>query len=137
MDAKSKVFPDRADRNRDVEDGVTVSLEMVQRSDHGRESGVHPSGVDPMEFASQTGIPLDRMKAVASGDAVTLIVYGWKLVEPGTLWWVFPNVAAALAAARAMTNAVKWAIVSGPPKGAIVDIGRARASGSVLIEQSA
>jgi hypothetical protein len=36
-----------------------------------------------------------------------------------------------------MTNAVRWAIVEGPPKGAIVDIGRARAAGSVLFEQSA
>jgi hypothetical protein len=75
--------------------------------------------------------------ASATVHAVTLIVYGWKMVEPGTLWWVFPSVAAALAAARAMTNAVKWAIVQGPPKGAIVDIGKARAAGSVLVEQTA
>ena len=31
----------------------------------------------------------------ASGVYVTLIVYGWKVVEPGTLWWVCPSVAAA------------------------------------------
>jgi hypothetical protein len=73
----------------------------------------------------------------ASGVYVTLIVYGWKVVEPGTLWWVFPSVAAALAAAHAMTNAAKWAIVQGPPNGAVVDIAKARSAGSVLIEQSA
>jgi hypothetical protein len=46
-------------------------------------------------------------------------------------------VAAALAAAHAMTNAAKWAIVQGPPSGAVVDIAKARSAGSVLIEQSA
>ena len=29
---------------------------------------------------------------------VTLIVYGWQNVEPGTLSWVFPSVGAAVAA---------------------------------------
>jgi hypothetical protein len=75
--------------------------------------------------------------ARAVSTAVTLIVYGWKMVEPGTLWWVFPSVAAALGAAHAMTNAVNWAIVKGPPRGAIVDIATARAAGSVLLEQTA
>jgi hypothetical protein len=87
--------------------------------------------------------PLDDLEALSSSGAravstaVTLIVYGWKMVEPGTLWWVFPSVAAALGAAHAMTNAVKWAIVKGPPRGAIVDIAMARAAGSVLVEQTA
>jgi hypothetical protein len=80
---------------------------------------------------------LSSSGARAVSTAVTLIVYGWKMVEPGTLWWVFPSVAAALGAAHAMTNAVKWAIVKGPPRGAIVDIAKARASGSVLVEQTA
>ena len=40
-------------------------------------------------------------------EQVTLVVYGWKSVEPGTLSWVFPSVGAAVAAARAMKNAVK------------------------------
>jgi hypothetical protein len=76
------------------------------------------------------------MDAKASAEAVTLIVYGWTAAEPGTLWWAFPSVAAALAAARAMRNAVMWAIVKGPPRGSIVDVATARASGSVLIEQT-
>src|SRR5262245_57950742 len=39
-------------------------------------------------------------------EQVTLVVYGWHNVEPGTLSWVFPSVSAAVAAARAMKNAV-------------------------------
>jgi len=76
------------------------------------------------------------LNAVNAAEAVTLVVYGWTAAEPGTLWWAFPSVAAALAAARAMRNAVRWAIVQGPPRGAIVDIAKARAAGSVLIEQT-
>jgi len=72
----------------------------------------------------------------AAAEAVTLVVYGWTAAEPGTLWWSFPSVGAALAAAHAMKNAVLWAIVEGPPRGAIVDISTARAAGSVLVEQA-
>jgi hypothetical protein len=69
-------------------------------------------------------------------EPVTLIVFGWNSVEPGTLAWVFPSVGAALTAARAMTNAVKWAIVAGSPSGdEMVDVATARASGAVLFEQ--
>src|SRR5580704_11955432 len=73
----------------------------------------------------------------ASGVCVTLIVYGWKVVEPGTLWWVFPSLTAALAAAHVMTNAVKWAIVRGAAKEGTLDVAKARSDGYVLIERSA
>jgi hypothetical protein len=73
----------------------------------------------------------------ASGAIVTLIVYGWKVVEPGTLAWNFPSVAAALRAVQVMTNAVKWAIVRGSLKETAPDIAEARSSGQVLIEQTA
>ncbi len=83
-------------------------------------------------------------------EQVTLVVYGWKSVEPGTLSWVFPSVTAAVAAARAMKNAVKWAIVAGRRETTEVDsdaldddsareddvLDEARASGTVLIEQA-
>jgi hypothetical protein len=65
---------------------------------------------------------------------VTLVVYEWHNVEPGTLWWVFPSVQAALSAARAMRNAVKWAIVAGQ-RTAKVDVEQERESGHVLAEQ--
>jgi hypothetical protein len=70
-------------------------------------------------------------------EQVTLIVYGWKSVEPGTLSWVFPSVGAALAAARAMTNAVKWAIVTGSAQSleTSIDVARVRASGALLFER--
>jgi len=87
------------------------------------------------ECSKREGKRMD-LNAVNAAEAVTLVVYGWTAAEPGTLWWAFPSVAAALAAARAMRNAVRWAIVQGPPRGAIVDIAKARAAGSVLIEQT-
>ena len=81
-------------------------------------------------------------------EQVTLVVYGWQNVEPGTLSWVFPSVGAAVAAARAMKNAVRWAIVAGR-RGNDVDadaiddgvaqqaaLDEARASGAVLVEQA-
>jgi hypothetical protein len=83
-------------------------------------------------------------------EQVTLVVYGWKNVEPGTLSWVFPSVSAAVAAARAMTNAVRWAIVAGKRETTAGDgadevraqldakraLDEARARGAVLIEQA-
>jgi hypothetical protein len=82
-------------------------------------------------------------------EQVTLVVYGWKSVEPGTLSWVFPSVSAAVAAARTMKNAVRWAILAGRQARASDDaadedevakpdeaLDEARANGSVLVEQA-
>ena len=99
--------------------------------------GEEGSAEMPMQAMEEGVETFSASGARAVSTAVTLIVYGWKMVEPGTLWWVFPSVAAALGAAHAMTNAVRWAIVKGPPRGAIVDIAKARAMGSVLVEQTA
>jgi hypothetical protein len=71
---------------------------------------------------------------VSRASAVTLIVYGWEQVEPGTLAWVFPSFAAALIAVRAMKNAVRWAIVAGRREAHDVDVEQARARGLVLAE---
>ena len=72
-------------------------------------------------------------------ESVILVVYGWKSVQPGTLAWVFPSVAAATHAAHTMTNAANWAIVAGSAAYASVDAARdlvkMRASGGVLLEQ--
>ena len=67
-------------------------------------------------------------------DEVTLVVYGWHNVEPGTLSWVFPSLSAALNAARAMRNAVKWVVVRGKE---MMDLALARESGAVLAESAA
>jgi|SRR5678809_1288732 hypothetical protein len=78
-----------------------------------------------------------RARAVQAATAVTqvtLIVYGWHSVEPGTLAWVFPSLAAAMIAVRAMKNAVKWAIVIGRREAQDVDVDVARARGWVLAE---
>ena len=96
-----------------------------------------PSGIEPRGEGSPMGLSaVNADHAGAAAEAVTLVVYGWTAAEPGTLWWAFPSVGAALAAAHAMKNAVLWAIVEGPPRGAIVDISTARAAGSVLVEQA-
>ena len=95
-----------------------------------------PGGIEPQREGSSMGRSAVNAGHAAAAEAVTLVVYGWTAAEPGTLWWAFPSVAAALAAARAMKNAVLWAIVEGPPRGAIVDLATARAAGSVLVEQA-
>jgi hypothetical protein len=56
---------------------------------------------------------------------VTLVVFGWQNVQPGTLSWVFPSFDAAMRAAAALRNATQWAILGGPD-----------ASGPVLAERS-
>jgi hypothetical protein len=98
-------------------------------------SGIHRidegGAVSPFQAALPRGT-----SASLPREPVTLVVYGWNSVEPGTLAWVFPSVGAALTAARAMTNAVKWAIVAGSPSDdERVDVATARASGAVLFEQ--
>jgi hypothetical protein len=68
--------------------------------------------------------------------AVTLVIYEWSESQPGTLGWVFPSLAAALRAVRAMRNALRWLIVRG--KRAVdgqSDIGALRRSGGILIER--
>ncbi len=65
---------------------------------------------------------------------VTLVVYGWENVQPGTLSWIFPSFTAAVSAVRALKNAVKWAILVGQRRAAPVDVEAERASGQVLLE---
>lgn len=72
-------------------------------------------------------------------EEVTLIVYGWENVQPGTLSWVFPSLRSALAAVRAMRNAVRWAVLHGivsDDHDAAHDVESARESGLVLVEAS-
>jgi hypothetical protein len=107
----------------------------VEREGDGDSMGLQAINAEDSTPTLHT-VRRDARAAGAAAEVVTLIVYGWTAAEPGTLWWSFPSVAAALAAARAMKNAVMWAIVKGPPRGAIVDIATARAAGSVLIEQT-
>ena len=75
-----------------------------------------------------------RMRS--DNHAVTLVVYGWREIEPGTLAWVFPSVRAALRAVRAMRNAIAWLVVEG--KRAFegeLDVVALRRAGAVLVEQ--
>jgi hypothetical protein len=52
--------------------------------------------------------PLSRTRRL-----VTLVVYGWRGNQPGTLSWVFPSVGAAMRAVKALRNAASWLIVPG------------------------
>jgi len=69
--------------------------------------------------------PISEVDRLAIGE-VTLVVYGWENVQPGTLSWVFPSFDAAMKAARALRNATRWAIMGGRD-----------ATGAVLAERSA
>ena len=64
---------------------------------------------------------------------VTLVVYEWQNAEPGTLSWKFSDLAAAVTAAGAMRNAVRWAVLAGDEP----NVGRARDLGLVLAEADA
>jgi hypothetical protein len=71
-------------------------------------------------------------------QAVTLVVYGWRESEPGTLAWVFPSVRAALRAVRALRNAIGWLIVRGQRAfEGDVDVAALRRAGAVLVEHLA
>jgi hypothetical protein len=77
---------------------------------------------------------LDIEAPARAAREVSLIVYGWHNVQPGPLSWVFPSVRAALAAAKAMRNAVRWAIVSGRHSATTLE--EARATGRVILEHA-
>jgi hypothetical protein len=74
----------------------------------------------------------EKKKVDATVQSVTLFVFGWHVVEPGTLSWAFPSLRAALGAVRTMKNAAQWCIVSGAEWSSME---AARAEGAVLIEQ--
>ncbi|WP_394826258.1 hypothetical protein [Pendulispora albinea] len=129
---------------RPLDSGIDVTQQGLldtNGSDDAGEAGdagdlAPPSRLSPIPFDS--GIYVSSRFTNADPNLVrqvTLVVYEWHNVEPGTLSWVFPSVQAALAAARAMRNAVKWAIVAGR-RTAKVDVDSERASGFVLAEQA-
>jgi hypothetical protein len=115
--------------------------EEVARSDLHDEllqSGIHtsPSRFDRRKEMLSAALSqqneLDLESAARAAREVSLIVYGWHNVQPGPLSWVFPSVRAAFAAAKAMRNAVSWAIVSGRLHAS--ELAEARATGRVILE---
>jgi hypothetical protein len=125
-----------------------AKLAVVQSLQGSVGSGVYI--VEPERARNEPQTSRARKAMNPLFEQVTLVVYGWKNVEPGTLSWVFPSVSAAVAAARAMTNAVRWAIVAGKRETTAGDgadevraqldakraLDEARARGAVLIEQA-
>jgi hypothetical protein len=70
--------------------------------------------------------------------AVTLVVYGWSEIEPGTMAWVFPSLRAALRAVHAMRNAIAWLVVEGRRVfEGDVDVDAIRRNGGVLVDTMA
>ena len=70
-------------------------------------------------------------------DAVTLVIYGWYDSQPGTLAWVFPSVRAALRAARALRNAVRWVVLEGKRVfDSEMDVDALRRAGRILVDHA-
>jgi hypothetical protein len=81
----------------------------------------------------ESSVQMTRHRQGSGGaEPVTLVVYGWSNVAPGTMAWTFPTLQSALAAARTMKNATRWAVVSGTDP--VLDVDDARATGRVLVE---
>jgi hypothetical protein len=118
---------------------LSVEARHPARAGQPAEQTVGVSGVYIVEreedAAHPEGDPRRTRKMNPLLEQVTLVVYGWHNVEPGTLAWVFPSVGAAVSAARAMKNAVRWAIVAGRREASDADLVDARAHGAVLIEE--
>lgn len=101
------------------------------RDEEELSSGIH-------ESPALSGAPT-RKRSVRQLDPlllgeVTLIVYAWHNVQPGAMSWVFPNARQAIAAAKAMRNAVAWAILRGKQPATALE--NARATGDVLLEHT-
>lgn len=92
------------------------------------ESGVFVTAQRSIDEERPSLVDLAALHAV---EEVTLVVYGWENVQPGTLSWVFPSLRAALDAVRAMRNAVRWVVLLGNDE---ADVDAARESGRVLVE---
>ncbi len=82
-----------------------VPMPILAEIDAVTESGTYPS-------AGHSAEPELAPAGQAAGE-VTLVVYGWQNVQPGTLSWVFPSFGAAMKAANALRNATQWAILDG------------------------
>lgn len=105
-----------------------ASVMHSARVDRGVVPPARESGLLPLDHTHDIGaLPLPtfgRIKLVvpspthaaapSPSSKVTLCIYGWQNVQPGTLSWVFPSLETALHAARAMRNALDWVVLEGP-----------------------
>ncbi len=117
----------------------------------GRESGVlavataHDIGEEPLPIGP-AGPESRRIKLVARSRSrsarpgaegagrVTLCIFGWQNVQPGTLSWVFPSLDAAIRAAEAMRNATDWLVLEGAIPASEIEWARRR--GTILVKHS-
>lgn len=81
-----------------------MPIPILAEIDAVTESGTYPTAGHSVEPA----LTHDEL-----AREVTLVVYGWQNVQPGTLSWVFPSFSAAMKAANALRNATQWAILDG------------------------
>jgi hypothetical protein len=123
--ARSDLHDDLLQSGIHTSPGRTPQAGTPRRFDKRREHHRSPPLFDDM---------IDIEAPARAAREVSLIVYGWHNVEPGPLSWVFPSVRAALSAAKAMRNAVRWAIVAGRHQATALD--EARATGRVILEHA-
>lgn len=91
-----------------------------------------PSEESDVFVCRRSSPDLTPLPIADDASTVTLFVFGWHHVEPGSLSWSFPSLRAALDAVRTMRNAAQWCIVSGE---SWASLDAARDGGAVLIEQ--
>jgi hypothetical protein len=133
---KQTMPADRLERSDSVFAHVSMRGAQSDEVPRPTESGVFvtsPRSIDIMAL----DVPASVDKRAI--EEVTLIVYGWENVQPGTLSWVFPSLRSALGAVRAMRNAVRWAVLHGivsDDDDAARDVESARENGLVLVEAS-
>jgi hypothetical protein len=110
----------------------------------GREAAKSAPKSDVSLTREPHDIPVAPRKVVplpeAGRQTVQLVVYGWANAQPGTLSWRFPSMRAAVRAAKTLRNASRWAVVAdgageSKPMQSERDVERARAAGTVLIEE--
>jgi hypothetical protein len=135
--ATKKLKHSMAARHEEAERSGSLFVQARAPGDVPRptESGVFVTSARAIDLPGYASSPAGPAKVDTRAiEEVTLIVYGWENVQPGTLSWVFPSLRSALAAVRAMRNAVRWAVLDGVE--ADEDVESARESGRVLVEAS-
>lgn len=129
--------------HREMQSFAMHEVELDERAVSALEPSSIPRATESGVFVtSRRAIDIEEerpsVSALADAQAieeVTLIVYSWENVQPGTLSWTFPSLRSALDAVRAMRNAVGWAVLLGEQRSsALDDVDAAREQGLVLVE---
>ena len=149
MQAARRKLENERSQQRGPMHSARVDRGLVSAPHAQRESGVlavataHDIGEDPLP-TDPTGPGSRRIELVGRSRSprpgaegavsVTLCIFGWQNVQPGTLSWVFPSLDAAIRAAEAMRNATEWLVIEGPIPASEIEWARRR--GTILAKHS-